>query len=162
DAAHDYTVPPDGDVQGGARLVATYTSLTKLTVESSLANVTATVDGASCATPCDVMRPAGARVKVNAPASVALGANSRADFDGWPGGAIDFVVTVGADDQKVRANYHVMNRLIASTDQPNGAVFNVAPISGDGFYDVNTAVSVSLAAQPGYKFRRWDGDLSGT
>jgi uncharacterized protein (TIGR03437 family) len=55
-----------------------------------------------------------------------------------------------------------MNRLLASSDPPNGAVYTLSPASPDGYYNAASAVSVSLAAQPGYRFRRWDGDLSGT
>jgi hypothetical protein len=72
------------------------------------------------------------------------------------------MVTLGNTDQKVTAAYHTMNRLSASTDPANGAVYTVTPASSDNFYDAPTPISVSLATQPGYKFRRWDGDLSGT
>jgi len=41
-------------------------------------------------------------------------------------------------------------------------VWTVLPASNDGFYPANSNVALSLVAQPGYKFRRWDGDLSGT
>ena len=36
------------------------------------------------------------------------------------------------------------------------------PASADGFYRASASVALSLTAQPGYRFRRWDGDLSGT
>jgi len=38
----------------------------------------------------------------------------------------------------------------------------VQPASADSFYPAGATVAVSLATRPGYKFRRWDGDLSGT
>jgi uncharacterized protein (TIGR03437 family) len=60
------------------------------------------------------------------------------------------------------AAYHTMNRLTASTDPVNGAVYTLTPTSPDNFYDASSTISVSLTTQPGYRFRRWDGDLSGT
>jgi uncharacterized protein (TIGR03437 family) len=55
-----------------------------------------------------------------------------------------------------------MNRLSASSDPADGGVYTLSPGSPDGFYDATSSVAVSLATQPGYKFMRWDGDLSGT
>jgi uncharacterized protein (TIGR03437 family) len=161
-AVHDYTVPANADVVGGAKLVATYSALTKLTVDSSLAGLAIKVDGVSCNTPCDTLRTPGSQVKVSVPPSVALSDSTRADFNGWPTGGGDFTVTLGDTDQRLLAAYHVMNRLSASSDPADGAVYNISPASPDGFYDSSSSVAVSLTAQPGYKFMRWDGDLSGT
>jgi uncharacterized protein (TIGR03437 family) len=161
-AAHDYTVAPDADVTGGAKLVATYSPLSKLTVDSSLAGLSIKVDGVSCNTPCDTLRAPGTQVKVSVPPSVSLSDNSRADFNGWPNGGADLTVSLGDSDQKLLANYHLMNRLTASSDPADGAIYNLSPGSPDGFYDAASSVAVSLTAQPGYRFVRWDGDLSGT
>ncbi|HTS63629.1 MAG TPA: hypothetical protein VMH28_16505 [Candidatus Acidoferrales bacterium] len=161
-ASQDITVPPDADLTGGIRLTATYTALTKLTVDSSLAGLKITVDGTACTTPCDVLRSSGAQVAISVPASVPQGDGSRADFNGWPNGGTSYTVTVGNSDQKVVASYHLMNRLSALTTPPNGAVYTVTPSSPDNFYDASSSVAVSLAVQPGYKFRNWLGDLSGT
>ena len=69
----------------GIRLTATYTPMGQLTVSSSLAGLAVQVDGASCATPCSVVRPVGTTVRVSAPASVPQANGSRQDFLGWPG-----------------------------------------------------------------------------
>src|ERR1035437_3660721 len=74
----------------------------------------------------------------------------------------DLVVTLGNTAVTVTANYHLLNRLSTASDPVNGAVWTELPASADGFYPVNQNVLLSLATQPGYKFRRWDGDLSGT
>jgi uncharacterized protein (TIGR03437 family) len=161
-AIHDYTVAPDADVTGGAKLIATYNPLTKLTVDSSLSGLAIKVDGVSCNTPCETLRSPGSQVKISVPASVSLGDNSRADFNGWPTGGSDFTVALGDTDQKILATYHTLNRLSASSDPADGGVYTISPTSPDGFYDASTSVGISLAAQPGYKFVRWDGDLSGT
>jgi uncharacterized protein (TIGR03437 family) len=160
-ASQDVVVPQDANVNG-LRLTATYKPLTKLTVTSSLASLSVNVDGTACATPCDVVRAPGTAVKISAPATISLGDGTRADFDGWPGGVNEYVVTVADSDVTVSATFHRMNRLTSITNPPNGAVWTVSPASPDGFYNAAATVALSLTAQPGYRFRRWDGDLSGT
>jgi uncharacterized protein (TIGR03437 family) len=160
-ATQDIVVPPDA-ATNGMRLTATYTPLTKLTVNSSLAGLSVQLDGVACTTPCQTQRSPGTQVRVSAPASVPQGDGSRADFDGWPGTASDLVVTLADTPVTVNATYHLLNRLTTASDPVNAAVWTVLPASADGFYLVNQNVALSLATQPGFKFRRWDGDLSGT
>jgi uncharacterized protein (TIGR03437 family) len=160
-AAQDITVPLDADT-GGVRLTAAYTQLAKLTVDSRVSALTVTVDGKACAVPCEVTRDIGEKVRVSAPSSVALNDGSRLDFDGWPGGTAEYTATMTDTAQVVAVNYHTMNRFTLASDPPNGVLWRVQPTSDDGFYNAAASVSVSLSAQPGFKFRRWDGDLSGT
>jgi uncharacterized protein (TIGR03437 family) len=40
--------------------------------------------------------------------------------------------------------------------------FHFNPSSPDGFYSASSGVTVTAEAKPGFKFRRWGGDLSGT
>ncbi len=160
-AAQDVVVPAGADV-AGLRFTATYTPLTKVTVNSSLAGLSVFLDGVACATPCVAQRAPGTRVQVGAPASVPQGDGSRQDFDGWPGTAGDLVATVGDSPLTLNATYHLLNRLSELSDPVNGAVWNVMPASADNFYPASANVALSLTTQPGYKFRRWDGDLSGT
>src|ERR1019366_1490944 len=152
---------PDAETNG-MRLTATYTPLTKLTVNSSLPGLSVQLDGVPCTTPCETQRNPGTQVRVSAPASVPQGDGSRADFDGWPGAAGDLTVTVGDTAVTLTANYHRLYRLSMASDPVNAAVWTVLPASADGFYPANANVALSLATQPGYKFRRWEGDLSGT
>jgi uncharacterized protein (TIGR03437 family) len=161
-AVQDFQVPAEADT-GGALLTATYKQLGKLTITSSLSGLSANVDGAACPTPCDIVRPMGTRVLVSVPASVPEGDGSRADFSGWTGhGLGDLAMTLGPDAQTAGATYHFMNRLLAASDPPNGATWSVQPASQDNYYDAQTMVAVSLTVLPGYRFHRWDGDLSGT
>jgi uncharacterized protein (TIGR03437 family) len=160
-ATQDIVVPPGADASG-LRFTATYTPLTKVTVNSSLAGLSVMLDGAACATPCVTQRAPGTQVHVGAPASVPQGDGARQDFDGWPGTPGDLVVTVGDSPITLNATYHLLNRLSDFSDPVNGAVLSVAPASPDNFYPASSNVALSLTAQPGYKFRRWDGDLSGT
>jgi uncharacterized protein (TIGR03437 family) len=164
-ATQDIIVPADS-AAAGLHLTATYTPLTKLTVNSSLAGLSVKLDGVACTTPCEALRGPGTQVRVSAPASVSQGDGARSDFDGWPGASVvaagDMVVTLGDNAVTANANYHLLNRLSAASDPVNGAVWTVLPASSDGFYPAAASVALSLTAQPGFKFRRWDGDLSGT
>ena len=72
------------------------------------------------------------------------------------------MLTLGEEAQTASANYHTMNRLSSSSEPANGAVWNVLPASPDGYYDAQSMVTLSLSTRPGFRFRRWDGDLSGT
>jgi uncharacterized protein (TIGR03437 family) len=160
-ATQDMIVPPEAE-GNGMRLAVIYTPLTKLTINSSLPGLSVQVDGVACTTPCETQRNPGTKVRVSAPASVPLGDGARADFDGWPGTTGDLVVTLGDTAVTVTANYHQLYRLSMASDPVNAAVWTVLPASADGFFPANANVALSLAAQPGYKFRRWEGDLSGT
>jgi uncharacterized protein (TIGR03437 family) len=160
-AAQIIDIPLDADVTGGVRLTATYTQLGKLTVTSPIYPLSVQVDGADCATPCEVVREMGQRIRIAAPPSIGQGEGSRLDFNGWPGGGLEYVVTLGEVAQTVSAGYHTMNRLAAASDPPNGASWRVDPESPDSYYRNDAIVSISLTAQPGFRFRRWDGDLTG-
>ena len=162
DAAQQITVPADGDVTGGLTITATYHQLGKLTITSPVSGLSVQVDGAGCAVPCEVLRDLGQKARISAPASIPVNDTSRLDFTGWPGGGGDYTVTLGDQAQTIGVNYRTMNRFTAASDPANGAAWRIEPASGDGFYATDTNVAVSLSTQPGFRFRRWDGDLSGT
>ncbi|HWB84077.1 MAG TPA: hypothetical protein VG675_08055 [Bryobacteraceae bacterium] len=161
-AAQDFTVPDEAGSNGGVRLTATYQAFGRLTLTSSVP-VTLNVDGNDCATPCDIQHPQGTQVHVSAPGSVPLGDNSRADFLGWSDSSTgDLTVTLGANPQTMSANFHVMNRLTAISDPPDGVSWTMQPASSDGFYDSQLSVSVTATPLAGFRFRQWSGDLSGS
>lgn len=153
---------PETAIELGMRLVATYKQLGRVTVSSNLGAVQATVDGVECKTPCSVDRPIGAAVQVAAPAQVALSEGSRADFDVWAGGGRGVLTVVAAAEPKtVVANYRTLNRLTLSSEPAEGAACRTAPESTDGFYESGAVVAVSLQPRDGFRFKRWEGDLSG-
>jgi uncharacterized protein (TIGR03437 family) len=159
-----FAVPPIDPING-SHFTATYTPVGHLTVNSSMAGIAVKVDGADCAIPCDVQRPVGAAVKVWAPASIPLGDNSRGDFDGWPGSgslAADWSVTLGPDPLNLNLTWHTMNHLTAASTPPDGATWRMDPVSSDGYYDAQASVAITVAAQPGFRFRNWSGDLGGS
>src|SRR5580658_4096721 len=80
------TVPASA-VGVGIRMVATYTPVGALIVNSTLAGVSVMVNGSACATPCTVTQPVGAQIDIGAPGSVPQGTGSRQSLTGWTGGS---------------------------------------------------------------------------
>ena len=164
-AAQSFTVPANAEDSGGVRLVATYEAVGRLLVKSSIAGLVVQIDGSECRTPCDIQRPVGSTVTVSAPTNLAIADGVRGDFTGWPGSgnlAPVWSGKLGSDVVNLKANYQIMNRLATAATPPEGVRWRLDPGSADGFYEVATPVTVSVTAQPGYKFRGWNGDLSGT
>ena len=164
-AAQSFTVPASA-AGTGVRLSATYNPVGHLTVTSSLASLTVTVNGASCGTPCDMQFPVGTQVRVSAPASVPLGDGTRADLSGWsgsvPAAAGDWVGILSGAPVAISANYRSLNRLLTVASPAGSASWSLQPGSPDGYYDPQATVNVSVAALPGYRFHGWSGDLSGS
>ena len=165
--ARDVTPTAAQQTSQGIRLMANYTAQARLNVTSTIAGLSVSVDGTPCTTPCSVVRNVGAQVRVSAPASVSVADGTRQDLLGWsvsgaapsPG---DWTGTLAAGLTSINAAYHVMNRLTTSANPPDGAAWNVLPLSSDGFYDSQTLVNLNVSAQPGYRFNNWSGDLSGS
>lgn len=150
-------------VNNGARFIANYTVLSRVVVQSSPSGLTVQVDGASCTTPCNVDRQNGVQVHVTAPTQVPMGAGSRLDFASWSdGGASDHVITVNQDYTTLTATYNTSYQLTATSNPGNGASFQFSPASSDMFYAQNTQVTVIATANPGFKFLKWTGALSGS
>ncbi len=156
-------VPTEAEIEHGLYLIANYDVLGRLTLNSNDSGATFTVDGSVCRTPCVIHRPAGSEVRILPSASFSTGDGARADFAGWgDGGPAERVVKMGSDDSSLSANYMPMYRVTASSDPASGASFRYEPASADGFYSEGTPVSVKVEVKPGFRFRRWSGDLSGT
>jgi len=169
-AAQSVTVTPS-IAANGLRMTASYTQAVQLTVNSTLNALPVTVNGSACALPCNISQPAGTQVDVGAPRSVPVSAGSRQDFVSWSvtGAAStgtaangDLLVTLGANAVAVTPVYQLMNSLTASANPAGGATFSMQPPSPDGYYNSQTAVTVGALPQPGYKFRAWTGDLTGS
>ncbi len=162
-ATQDIVVDATAATSGGMRLTANYELLNRLMIGSTVQGLAAKVDGADCQTPCSVDRASGATARVSVPATVSMSAMSRYDFTVWQdGGPADRTITFNKDLQTVNANYRISNRLTVVSDPDGGADFAFDPLSPDGFYGADATVNVTAAAKAGYRFRRWDGDLSGT
>jgi uncharacterized protein (TIGR03437 family) len=174
----------------GLWLTASYVELGHLTIYSTIAIGSVMVNGAACAIPCDLQRPLGTKVDVSAPASIPLSNYTRADFSGWTGsaqngagdlvgplnrdpravrripygraGGGDWVGALNGDPQAIWANFQTMNLLVALANPPGSASWTMLPASPDGYYDSQSSVNISVSANPGYRFLRWSGDLSGS
>ncbi|MGC9971278.1 MAG: hypothetical protein ABSE56_11890 [Bryobacteraceae bacterium] len=157
-ATQEVTVGPDT-----AGWIATYEPLNSLTVRADPSEVTLTVDGAACQGGCTVWRSAGAEVAVSGPASLAIGDATRVQFQSWSDGVttLSRSVKLNADQQTLVAVYPYFYLLAASSDPEGGATFLFAPASSDGFFAVGTSVAVTAQPRAGFRFRFWEGDLSG-
>jgi uncharacterized protein (TIGR03437 family) len=161
-ADQNFTVP--GGLPG-LTITATYAPLGKLQVDSVPSGLSFNVDGATCTTPCILLDKAtGAQVQVVAPPSVSPDAFRRYDFRTWNGGntSNSFQVTITDNAQVFLANYQAFYKLTVSSQPANRVSFAFNPASGDGFYTDGTPVAVTAAANDGFTFKRWSGDLSGT
>ncbi|MDX2150700.1 MAG: hypothetical protein SFV54_08190 [Bryobacteraceae bacterium] len=156
-------VPTEEDAaRGGIALVANYQLLGKLTVRSSHP-VTISVNGQDCATPCTLHRTAGTDVSLIAPHSMSLSEEMRADFAGWGDGADSSRTFVfDSDVHNLQLSYSTLYRLSFTSDPADAVAFVTQPPSPDGFYPVGAEVSVTAEAKPGFRFRRWSGDLAGS
>jgi uncharacterized protein (TIGR03437 family) len=164
-AAQSVTIASSA-VRLGLRYVATYAPVGHLTVNSTVAGVAFTINGQPCAAPCDVKQPVGTQIDIGASPSLPNGSNSRLDMSGWTGGATggpgDLLVTLRPDPITVYANYQQMNYLAMGSNPTASVSWMVQPASGDGFYSAAATVNLSVTPLPGFKFRSWAGDLSGT
>jgi uncharacterized protein (TIGR03437 family) len=161
-AAQNVTVD-QAAVDSGMRMIASYDVLSRVVVQSSPPGVTVKVDGADCGTPCTLDRVSGSQIHVTAPASVALGNGARMDFANWSdNAAADHVYSINSDTQTLTVNYRTSYQLSAASDPVGGVSFRFDPQSPDLFYSDGAQVTVTAEAKPGFKFRRWGGDLSGT
>ena len=150
-------------VNSGIRAIATFSELSRVIIRSSPSGQAVQVDGTSCQTPCTVDRQSGATVHVTAPTQISMGVGARLDFSSWSdGGASDHTFVVSQDLTTLTLNYTTSYQLNASSSPANGVTFQFSPASSDMFYPVNQPVSVTANPNPGFKFVRWSGALSGT
>ncbi len=146
----------------GLRMTASYTSFGIVIVDSTPQGVLMAVDGADCATPCNLQRPLGSLVRVTAPAAVLLASDTRIHFTGWldsPQAARTLTVT--AAPQLLRAPYAYSYLLTVRTNPAQSGTFQMTPPSPDGFYPAGATVQVMTTALDGFKFKSWGGDASG-
>lgn len=148
--------------EDGIRMTARYSALGQLKILTNPPGIALTINGEECVSPCSVDRDAGTRITVSAPATVPIDEASRWEFLGWPDGAPRTrTFTVGPDSETVFANYGQAFRIVVSAD-PDGSVdVRSDPGSADGFYPADSIVTLTATARPGYRFRRWGGDLEG-
>ena len=160
DSSHTITVPVGSQ---GLSAAANYQILGQVQVTSNPPGLNLTVDGAPCTTPCTYDKPAGSTLAVSVPATVPSTPFSRYDLDSLTGGTgTSATVTFTQDVQMVAASYHASFLLVTNSTPAGAATYKFSPASTDSFFPDGTQVTVTAVAKGGYKFIRWNGDLSGT
>lgn len=163
-AAQDVTITDEMVAAGGFRLIATYEAQNRLTINSNPPGMPLMVDGKECQGSCTVDKPAGSKIMISATPSVPIADASRFEFLNWSdgGSATRSYTFTDAAQTNLVANYKTFYRLVASSEPGNGAQFRFDPPTVDGFYAADSNVAVTADTMPGYRFRRWDGDLAGS
>ena len=151
-------------VSGAIRWTANFDVQPQVIVQSNPSGLALRIDGTNCTTPCTLDRPAGTLATISAPAAIAISDSSRLLFTSWSDGAASSNRTVSFDgDQRVLTlNYQTQFRLAAMGDPSQGVSFTYDPPTPDQYYPQDTGVTVKAQTKGGYRFRRWDGDLSGS
>ena len=156
-------VPKESEIGTGVRLVARYEAVPQAVFQSSIPGMKISVNGNECVSPCRFDQPNGTAFDLRVPTVVPISEVSRYEFTGWnDGGPAVRSFTLNSDAALLVANYRIANRLSTVVDPSEGAVFAVQPESADGYYASDALVSIAVEPKPGFRFRRWDGDLSGT
>ena len=145
------------------QFTANYTGTTssKISVLSQTSGLVIQVDGQDCPLPCTFNRPAGAAVRLTAPASTPLTSDSRLDFLGWNDSSVsDRMLTSPGGPVKLTLNYVLRNRLNSTATPAEGASVVTSPASSDGFFDAQSQVQVTAQTKLGFNFQSWDGDIT--
>lgn len=149
---------------GGLNLqfTANYESSGRVSVVSDISGVSIQVDGQDCALPCVIEKTRGTPIRLKAPASLKLTEDSRLDFLGWnDSGDSERTLAAPAGPLTLNLNYRLRNRLNVGSNPPEGARLVTDPVTTDGFHDAQSQVQVTIETVKGFKFRNWDGDLTG-
>jgi uncharacterized protein (TIGR03437 family) len=155
--------PEESQIAPGIRLIAKFAAVPQAVIQSSIPGMKIAVDGGECVSPCRLDKPVGTVLNIVVPTIVPISEVSRYEFVGWSDGApAARTLTLNSDSQSIVATYRTANRLMAVADPQEGATFTAQPASSDGFYPADSDVTIVAETKPGFKFRRWDGDLTGT
>lgn len=160
-ASQDITIPANVTDMAFA---ANYQILNRVQLQSVPAGLSFTVDGTPCVTPCTIDGLAGSQLQLGIPASIAATAGSRYDFNSWLDGTsvVSRQVNLDQDTQILTAMYRAFFQLSSASDPAGGVSFKFDTPSPDSFYPDGAQVTVTAVPKPGFKFRRWGGDLAGT
>lgn len=162
--AQSQDIVVEGDAaQKGIWLIAKYRKLNRAVIQSTIPGTLLNVDGKSCPSPCTIDRAAGTEIRVGTPEKISVSNLTRFEFTGWSDGTKgETTIKLDKDYQTLGANYITKNRLMVVSDPANGADIVADPASADGFYPDSSGVKLIATAKPGYKFKRWLGDLDST
>lgn len=149
--------------RAGLNLTANYRLMPRVILESIPAGQTVSVDGRTCRTPCTLDRERDSRSSLSAPLVIPQTELTRLEFAGWTdGGDAERSLLFDADLKRIAVRYETAHRISLRAMPASAGSFTFDPPSPDGFFRTNTAVTVSANGRPGFRFRRWEGDLQGT
>ena len=147
----------------GYTTTARYKLVPRLIVDSSPSGRMIQVDGKSCRTPCTVDKARGQSVPVSVPAMIPVTGEARYQWIGWEdSAATDRSFVMEADLRRVVGAYETAYRFSVTASPAGASSFAFDPPSEDNYYRAGETVRVTANARPGYRFRRWEGDLQGT
>jgi len=157
----EITIPPDA-VQSGFSLTAEYELLSQVTVRSNAAIGTILVDGSSCSLPCRIDRKDGSEIRLAAPEASLINDAQRFEFASWSnGGTREQAYTLsGADSKSLNVNFRIAYKLAVAAEPAEAANFQVDPETVDMFYPADSLITIAAQEKPGFKFRRWEWDLT--
>jgi len=144
-------------------LTANFAELPQVTINSAPQGLQFMVDGSNCTTPCVVNHASGYVMPVIAPTAIPSSSVSRISFTSWSDGstAAARTVTFGQTTQVLSATYQTQYAVITTLSPAGSSAVTFSPPTPDGFFPINTQVTVTAVPANGYKFVKWAGDLSG-
>jgi uncharacterized protein (TIGR03437 family) len=162
--AEQTVIVPAEAAEKGLWLMAEYELLGQLAVKSQPGALQFTVDGQPCATPCVVDRAAGSQVTIAPVAEQEISPETKIEMTGWENGATgERVYTFSQQADTLTARYQYMHKISLVSDPEGGADWTLEPAAGPGwFFTAGVPVEVKVKANKGFKFRRFEGSLSGT
>lgn len=161
--AEQEIVVPETAPETGLRFIAEYELLGQVTLRTDPSSLTVEVDGQTCTTPCTYDRAAGEQISIAALPERSFSEDTRVEFTGWEDTkTLDRIYTFSQEAQTLTARYQHLHRLQLLSDPEDGASYKVNPAPGTGgFLTAGIRAQIEVEANPGFKFRRWDGALSG-
>lgn len=156
-------IPADA-VDNGLYLIAQYELLGQLKIVSQPGTLLFTVNGEECATPCIIDRPAGDQVVVAPVLEQVISPDTKIEHTVWENGSAgERVYTFSQAASTLTAHYQYLHRLTLLSDPEGGANWKLEPAAGpDYFFTAGVPVEVNVEPNEGFKFRRFDGALTGT
>lgn len=161
-ADQEIVVAAAPEESGGMRLTANYELLGQLTLNSEPAGLTLKAGDTSCRTPCILEKSPGTEISIDPGAEHSLSPGSKAAFVNWMDGAPAGVrqYRFSKDAASLWAGYRVLHKLDIAASPEGASTWSLDPQpESGGYYNAGSAVRVSAAPNPGFRFRLWEGAL---
>jgi hypothetical protein len=152
-AASPQTITMTGPLSGSAVFAADPVT----TIQSSLTNSAAAIDGILTSLPAQLQWTPGSNHTVAFASPVAGSAGQQFAFSGWSDGAAanPRQIVAGAAATAYTGNFTAQYLLTATVSPSSGGV-----VTGGGWYNAGAVATVSAAASGGYEFSGFSGAIS--